>query len=221
MISELIPEEKRKLNDLEYQLSQLESTSYNSSYGNSSSTGSGGISPSDIYEGLKEMEFRILELEKLADKESKTRREDYRRRIQQLKNSHSHIKSSLDLLIKKRYPNGYFEQRSALFNGAMDVEGGGYSQSQIDISSSIDRSSGMVNTYIELGQNTLTELLSQRERMKNVHRKVLDMLNYLGLSNSIMKSVENRDNFDRIIVYGGMIFIVCLLLFIWLFVKKR
>ena len=209
MISEILPEEKRKLNELEYQLTQYEANS-------------SGISPSDIYAGLKEMDFRILELEKLADKESKTRREDYRRRIQQLKNTHQHIKSSLDLIVRRRYPNGYLEQRQQLFAGA-DIEGQsvGYSQAAMDITNSLDRSSGMVNSYIEIGQHTLTELISQKERMKNVHRKVLDMMNYLGLSNSIMKAVENRDTFDRLIVYGGMIFIVLLLLFIWLFVKRR
>ena len=209
MISEILPEEKRKLNELEYQLTQYEANS-------------SGISPSDIYAGLKEMDFRILELEKLADKESKTRREDYRRRIQQLKNTHQHIKSSIDLIVRRRYPNGYLEQRQQLFAGA-DIEGQsvGYSQAAMDITNSLDRSSGMVNSYIEIGQHTLTELISQKERMKNVHRKVLDMMNYLGLSNSIMKAVENRDTFDRLIVYGGMIFIVLLLLFIWLFVKRR
>ncbi len=40
------------------------------------------------------------------------------------------------------------------------------------------------------------------------------MLNYLGLSNSIMKAVTDRDVVDKYIVFGGM-FVVTLIL-VWL-----
>ena len=55
------------------------------------------------------------------------------------------------------------------------------------------------------------ELRRQKERLKGVQTKVLDILNMLGLSNYLMKSVERRDFADKIIVLGG-IFLVLILL---------
>ena len=205
MISELFPEEKRRLNDLELQLAQLE---------NNSDT----VKPSDVYTGLNEMEFRLGELEKLADKESKARREDYRRRIQHLRNTYNHIKESLDQIVRRKYPMSFDAKRQQLFSGA-DLEGGLSTQQELDENSSLNRSSSMVNSYLDVGQHTLNELLNQKERLKNAHRKVIDILNYLGLSNSLMRAIESRDVTDRLIVYGGMIFIVLLLFGLWWFLR--
>jgi Golgi SNAP receptor complex protein 2 len=207
MISELFPEEKRRLNDLELQLAQLESNS------------DALLKPSDVYAGLTEMEFRLGELDKLADKEnSKARREDYRRRIQHLRNIYNHIKESLDQIVRRKYPMSFDAKRQQLFSGA-DLEGGLTTQQELDENSSLNRSSSMVNSYLDVGQHTLTELLNQKERLKNAHRKVIDILNYLGLSNSLMRAIESRDVTDRLIVYGGMVFILLLLLGLWWFFR--
>jgi len=207
MISELFPEEKRRLNDLELQLAQLESNS------------DALLKPSDVYAGLTEMEFRLGELDKLADKEnSKARREDYRRRIQHLRNIYNHIKESLDQIVRRKYPMSFDAKRQQLFSGA-DLEGGLTTQQELDENSSLNRSSSMVNSYLDVGQHTLTELLNQKERLKNAHRKVIDILNYLGLSNSLMRAIESRDVTDRLIVYGGMVFILLLLFGFWWFFR--
>ncbi len=198
-------EEKRKLNEIELKLSHFESDS----------TGS----PIELYSDLTEIEKKFDELFKLADRENKSRREDFRRRIQHLRNIHTHIKKSLDNVVKRSFPNYVHLQRSKLFEGA-DLEGGTYSQTEIDVTNSLNRSSSMIDSYLESGQLTLSELLNQKERLKSVHRKVIDILNYLGLSNSTMRSVENRDAFDRILVYSGMILILLLLFFIWLYRRK-
>lgn len=208
MISELFPEEKRRLNDLELQLAQLEN----------SSDGGNSIKPSDVYAGLLEMEFRLDELERLADKESKARREDYRRRIQHLRNTFNCIKESLDHIVRRKYPMTFDAKRQQLFSGA-DLEGGITTQQELDENSSLNRSHSMINSYLDVGQHTLAELMNQKERLKNVHRKVIDILNYLGLSNSIMRAIESRDVTDRLIVYGGMIFVVLLLIGLWWFLR--
>jgi Golgi SNAP receptor complex protein 2 len=77
----------------------------------------------------------------------------------------------------------------------------------------------MINNYLAIGQETLSSLMSQRDRLKGVQKKTLDMLNYLGISNSLMRSVERRDNVDKWIVYIGMILIL-LLVFYLLFWRK-
>lgn len=46
---------------------------------------------------------------------------------------------------------------------------------------------------------------------QGAHRKVLDILNLLGVSNNLMKSAERRDSVDRWIVLGGMIVVLIVL----------
>jgi len=68
MLSELLPEEKRRLHELEQQYFSIER---NKGYSKQLS--------SDIYIKLSEMSFRLDEMEKLVVKESKIKRDDYRR----------------------------------------------------------------------------------------------------------------------------------------------
>ena len=77
---------------------------------------------------------------------------------------------------------------------------------------SLNNSNRMIQSYLQTGQETLAELHSQRDRMKGIQKKVFDMFNYLGLSNSIMKSVSDRDKVDTLIVYGGMVVVSLLVI---------
>lgn len=207
MIAELLPEEKRKLHELEQQLLELE-------------RGSDVVQPSDLYIGLKEIAYRLEELEKLVLKEPKARRDDFRRRVQHLKTTHAHISSSLEALVRRKKRDSYDIQRAELL-GEADLEGGNSSiELQLAESNSLARSSQMMNEYIATGQETLANLLSQRERLKGIQRKALDILNYLGAANSIMKFVERRDFIDKLLVFGGMLFILVLIAFVWFYLKK-
>ena len=46
--------------------------------------------------------------------------------------------------------------------------------------------------------------------MKGVKKKVMDIANYLGLSNAIMKAVGDREKVDAIITYCVMAFLFSL-----------
>lgn len=41
--------------------------------------------------------------------------------------------------------------------------------------------------------------------MQSAHRKLLDTLNSVGLSDSLMRVIERRQTLDKWIVYGGMV----------------
>ena len=41
--------------------------------------------------------------------------------------------------------------------------------------------------------------------MQSAHRKALDVLNSLGLSDGLLKVIDCRQRMDRVIVYGGMV----------------
>lgn len=221
MISELFPEEKKRLFQLEQQLFYLEN-------------GNKQINPSDIYLGLNEMNQKFEYLEKLVQQENKGRRDDYRRRLQHLKSSHQHIKAGIDNFCKANLSAmtgtmAHHTQRQQLFygnNSNVDSMEQRQDNEYYDIETaqaenqSLSNSSNMVNSYISLGQEALGELLSQKDRLKGIQRKVFDIMSYLGISNTVMKTVERRDTIDRFIVFGGMILISLLLIFVIFYWRK-
>ena len=207
MLSELLSEDKRKLYELEQKLAEFEK-------------GNPSIQAIDISLGLEEMAKRLTELEKQANNESKARRDDMRRRVAHLKSTHTHVKQSFDVLIRRKENLKYEHARKDLFGGSDDNL-----NLNIDLelaeNDSLNRSSNMINSYIAQGQETLQELLSQKDRLKNVQRKVLDIMNYLGISNSIMKAVERRDFTDKWIVISGMILTSGLTFLLWWYFSKK
>lgn len=41
--------------------------------------------------------------------------------------------------------------------------------------------------------------------LQSAHRKVLDTLNSIGLSDSLLRVIDRRQTFDKLLVYGGMV----------------
>jgi golgi SNAP receptor complex member 2 len=205
-LSELLPEEKRRLHELELRFNEVEK-------------GSSYSHINDVSLGLSEMCMRFDQLDKLVLSEPKDRREDCKRRITHLRNSHQHIKVSLDSWIRRNSSYNFDAQKKVLFGGA-DLEGGTMRDAVIAESKSLDNSTRMMNDYIASGKETLGNLLAQRERLKSVQRKVFDILNYLGLSNTIIKNVERRDFVDKWLVFVGMIFILLLIGVIYFYFRK-
>eukprot|EP00887_Chlorella_sp_A99_P001558 scaffold8.g1558.t1 len=58
------------------------------------------------------------------------------------------------------------------------------------------------------GVGILGSMSGQRERLKATHRKVLDVLNSVGLSDSLLRFIERRQAMDKLIAYGGMLLVL-------------
>lgn len=206
-ISELLPEEKRKLHDIEQQFLELEK-------------GNTTIHASDIYMGLNEMTTRLDHLDTLVQKESKVKRDDFRRRVQHLRTKFNHIRGSLDSLVRRKDRSNFDSNKRDLFAEAnMNIEAGDI-EAEIRENSSLNRTSKMLNEYIAIGQETMSNLSSQKERLKDIQRKAFDILNSLGIANTLMKIVERRDGVDKWIVYGGMVLILVVIVLVWMYLVK-
>ena len=68
---------------------------------------------------------------------------------------------------------------------------------------------------INSGSNILTNMREQRMTLKGAHKKVLDVANTLGLSNTVLRLIERRSAQDKFILYGGMIFTCILMFLLW------
>jgi hypothetical protein len=107
-LSELLPEEKRRLHEIELQFNEVE-------------RGSSYIHINDVSLCLTEMNSRLDQLDKLVQAEPKERREDCKRRISHLRNSHQHIKISTENWIRRNNQHDFEAQKKSLFGGA-DLE---------------------------------------------------------------------------------------------------
>ena len=61
----------------------------------------------------------------------------------------------------------------------------------------------------------LGNLNDQRGALKSVQKKVLSVANSLGVSNSVIKTIESRQFWDKVILYGGMLFTLLLLWYVF------
>lgn len=76
-------------------------------------------------------------------------------------------------------------------------------------------SQGMVAGMLQQGSATLSDLVSQRDRMKGVRRMMLDMATTLGVSNTTLRVVERRENQDRMLVFAGCTIVTALIWFLY------
>lgn len=56
--------------------------------------------------------------------------------------------------------------------------------------------------------------------LQSAQRKMLDLLNSVGLSDSLLRVIERRQRMDKWITYGGMILVSCLLIALWWWLRS-
>ncbi len=72
-----------------------------------------------------------------------------------------------------------------------------------------------MDDLLNSGSNILGNLREQRHTLKGAQKKILDVANYLGLSNTVMRLIEKRAYQDKFILYGGMILTCIIMFLVW------
>uniref|UniRef100_A0A2N9J847 Membrin n=1 Tax=Fagus sylvatica TaxID=28930 RepID=A0A2N9J847_FAGSY len=80
---------------------------------------------------------------------------------------------------------------------------------------SVRSSARMLEEASLTGEAILSAMSGSRERLKNAHRKALDVLNTVGLSNSVLRLIERRHRVDNWIKYASMILTLVIVFIIW------
>ncbi|CAH8387256.1 unnamed protein product [Eruca vesicaria subsp. sativa] len=81
---------------------------------------------------------------------------------------------------------------------------------------SVKNSKRLLEDSFASGVAILSKYAEQRDRLKRAQRKALDVLNTVGLSNSVLRLIERRNRVDTWIKYVGMIVTIVIL---YLFIK--
>ncbi|QDZ25354.1 membrin [Chloropicon primus] len=111
-------------------------------------------------------------------------------------------------------------QRRGANGGAGRGGMGGGGNSEAQMMRSVAQSNQVIEDIFGQGSAILAGMASQRDRLKRAQRKMLDVLNTLGVSENLLRRAERRMKMDKWIVYGGMVAFTFVLYFTWRLLKS-
>lgn len=157
----------------------------------------------------------------LLTSEPPSRREIWRARLRDLDDQIAELRAG-DARCTARFRKIHTEKmmREELFHRAV---GGGMKPSAygtgdavlrmglVDEHRSLDNSKSTVSTILDTGRGALQSLVNQKERLRGVKTKMIDVMNQMGVDRKIIASIERREMSDTILVYTLMAAILVLL----------
>ncbi len=63
----------------------------------------------------------------------------------------------------------------------------------------------------------LETLRDQRENLKGIQKKMLDIASTLGMSTTVMRLIERRQEGDKYVLFGGMVATCVVMFLVWKF----
>jgi Golgi SNAP receptor complex protein 2 len=107
------------------------------------------------------------------------------------------------------------EQRSELFGDRDGAEVLNMLNDYQHESQSLNNASSIASQTIAQGLHILDNLREQGSTLRKAQDKLREIANVLGLSNSLLRVIDRTERMDRWIAYGGMLFTLLFLYFIY------
>ncbi|CAF1044472.1 unnamed protein product, partial [Didymodactylos carnosus] len=158
-------------------------------------------------------------LDILINKESVSKRPQLRQRMNEIKYDMKHYQAAFsnisrkkqqheqeerarDLLLTRKFgPNTTVTSRTATDSGDTQIQ----LDHALDYSDRLDSTHMHVDNILSQAQSVLGNLRTQDLTLKGVRTKLISMGNTLGLSSTLIRSIERRAKSDWFILFGGMI----------------
>jgi len=174
----------------------------------------------DIQKLMREIQARLEQLwsncerlDMLASKEPVARRQNAKLRVDQLKYDIQHLNAALQSLQSRAAAKEQqATEREMLLNTKFTTNAAASSETSIMIdralehSNSLNRTNRYMDDLLAQGSATIQNLREQRSTLKGVQKKILDVANTLGMSNTVIRLIERRGQGDKYILIGGMVF---------------
>ncbi|XP_034189701.1 Golgi SNAP receptor complex member 2 [Osmia lignaria lignaria] len=144
-------------------------------------------------------------------------RQNAKMRVDQLKYDSRHLTAALNSWRRKMMMKQREEaEREALLSKKFTTN------AQVDIvidhnvqqNSSLQNAIHGVDDLLQSGSSILDSLRSQRITLKGAHKRLIDIGNTLGLSNTTMRLLEHRAKQDGFVLVGGMLFTIIVIILI-------
>ncbi|KAM0938688.1 putative GOSR2/Membrin/Bos1 [Dioscorea sansibarensis] len=206
-------------------LERLEASSFSSAAASSSSSAPLGLgldSPElsfSVKRDIAQIQSLCTDMDRLwRSIPAKSQRDLWKRKVEQVTEEVDSLKEALDkLLLRQQKRMMEAKERAELFQRA-----NGESEHVLRIFDdeaqalqSARNSSMMLEDAYATGVAVLSKYAEQRDRLKRAQRKALDILNTVGLSNSVLKLIERRHRVDKWVAYGGMVATIIVVYLFW------
>jgi len=168
----------------------------------------------DIQGKLRTVDSNCSRLDILVNKEPASRRSNAKWKVDQLKYDYRHILASVDTIEQRRAARERQQQeREALFTSSFErsdtavvqLDGAELSAQHQGRLRAADRG---VDDMLAQGEAVLGALRGQGDTLKAARRKVLELANTLGMSNTVMRLVERRGTQDWYLLVGGCVLVL-------------
>jgi len=177
----------------------------------------------DARKALDQAKGLLANMDSLVGSESAQKRDIWKHKMQNLREELKSLGAACD---KEARRVGSKEQeeadRAALFGGGR--RGGnmaGPSQEDVENNVSLKRSTAAVDDLEARGMMMLGNLSGQKEMLKGAHKKVLDVMNTLGVSNSLIRVIERRQTMDLVWMVVGMVVTIAILAVTWIYFRRK
>lgn len=171
-----------------------------------------------VVQKLDTIHVNCNRLDILINKEPAARRANAKYRVDQLKYDLKHVQNSFAMLQHQKHARAReAEEREALLSRKFTTN------DQQDTSIFLDHelqhhdklgdANRNVDEMLGAGVSILESLRHQDTMLKGARKRVLDLANTLGLSNTVMRMIERRSTQDKYILFAGMVIVLlCLYL---------
>ncbi|KAL4435022.1 hypothetical protein ABPG77_003847 [Micractinium sp. CCAP 211/92] len=161
-------------------------------------------------------------------REPAAKRDLWKRKVEQVAEEVDALRSGLDRCtsrqqrrhVEEQQRRELLERRTGGGGGPFAGPGNGV-QDDLKAARHVQNSRRVLEEAYETGVGIIGSMAGQRERLKATHRKVLDVLNSVGLSDSVLRLAERRQRLDKALVYGGMAVTLLVVGLLYWWVKLR
>ncbi|KAG9140841.1 hypothetical protein Leryth_010387 [Lithospermum erythrorhizon] len=213
-LSEVYQNSKRLLIKTRDGLEKLERLEY------TSASGLGSPELSDLVKGdIVEIQSLCIEMDRLwRSIPAKSQRDLWKRKVEQVAEEADSLKGSLDKYLSRNQRRIQETHEREELLGRVNGDGSHVLRifdDEAQARLSARNSATMLEEAYSTGVAILSKYSEQRDHLKRAQRKALDVLNTLGLSNSVLRLIERRNRVDKWIKYGGMIVTIVILIYFW------
>uniref|UniRef100_A0A1B6DPV0 Golgi SNAP receptor complex member 2 n=2 Tax=Clastoptera arizonana TaxID=38151 RepID=A0A1B6DPV0_9HEMI len=163
-------------------------------------------------------------LDILVHKEPVGRRQNAKIRVDQLKYDNQHLQAALRMhqheVFRRRQEEN---EREELLNrrfthNPTDQDTSILIDHSLQHNMSLQNANKGVDDMLLSGSGILENLRDQRNTLKGAHRRIMDIANTLGLSNTTMRLIERRAYQDKYILIGGMLITLFVIVIVIMYV---
>ncbi|CAI9766637.1 unnamed protein product [Fraxinus pennsylvanica] len=212
-LSELYSSSKRLLLKTRESLERIERLEYMSSSSFSSSStfvpGTSDDQAAVIRRDINQIQSLCVNMDRLwRSIAAKSQRDLWKRKVEQVVEEAESFKTSLDKYISRHQKRMQEVQERAELLGRANGESSHILRifdEEAQAVQSVRNSSRMLEEAYATGVAVLSKYSEQRDHLKRAQRKALDVMNTLGLSNTLLRLIERRNRVDKWIKWDPLL----------------